>query len=88
MAFGGALFERNSVEQKLRRFRAAFYITPLFANWVRARAHELAAEGRAFEIVMCWGGMRFRVGELPAEDPYFAIEHADGSVERSRWCPP
>jgi hypothetical protein len=73
------------VEWKLRRFRAAFYVTPGFQNWVRTRAYELEREGRKFEIILVWGRRRFRVGKLPHGNPYFAIELDDGTIERSPW---
>jgi hypothetical protein len=71
------------VERELRRFRAAFYITPHFANWVRTRAAELGRAGASFQIVMVWGRRRFRIGSVPQGDPYFAIEREDGSIEHS-----
>jgi hypothetical protein len=73
----------RSVERKIRAFRAAFYVEPQFANWVRTRARELAKAGEAFELVMCWGRRRFRVGRLPTSDPFFALERRDGSIECS-----
>jgi hypothetical protein len=76
----------DSIEWKLRRFGAAFFITPQFRNWVRTRARELERAGQPFEIVLVWGRRRFHVGNLPHGDPYFAIERADGQVERSRWA--
>jgi hypothetical protein len=72
----------RSIEWKLRAFRAAFYITPGFANWVRTRARELTKSGEDFELVVCWGRLRFRVWTVPGADPYFAIRRADGSLER------
>jgi len=76
----------RSIEWELRAFRAAFYITPGFANWVRTRARELEATGEAFEIVVCWGRLRFRVRTVPGPQPYFAIRRADGTLERSPWA--
>jgi hypothetical protein len=76
----------DPIERKLRQFRAAFFVTPDFANWARTRGHELTKGGESFEIIMCWGRRRFRVGDLPLDDPHFAIEHG-GTVERSIWCP-
>jgi hypothetical protein len=76
----------GKVEWTLRAFRAAFYITPGFANWVRTRARELSREGRAFEIILVWGGRRFRVGNVPHGDPYFAIQREDGTLERSPYA--
>jgi hypothetical protein len=70
------------IEWELRRFRAAFYITPGFANWVRTRARELQKAGEDFELVVCWGPLRFRVRTVPGEDPYFAIRRKDGTLER------
>jgi len=75
----------DPIEWKLRRFGAAFYITLAFRNWVRTRARELEREGETFEIVLVWGRRRFHVDALPHGDPYFAIERADGTLERSRW---
>jgi len=75
----------RAVEQKLRRFRAAFFVSVGFANWVRTRALELEREGQPFEIVLCWGARVFRVDALPEDDPFFAIERADGTLERSPW---
>jgi hypothetical protein len=74
------------VEWRIRALRAAFYITPGFANWVRTRARELGREGRPFEIILVWGGRRFRVGNVPHGDPYFAIVREDGTLERSPWA--
>jgi hypothetical protein len=74
------------IERQLRRFRAAFYITPQFSNWVRSRGYELQRTGEPFEIILLWGRRRFHVGSLPHDDPHFAIERADGSVERSIWA--
>jgi hypothetical protein len=76
----------DPIEWKLRRFGAAFYITLGFRNWVRTRARELERAGEPFEIVLVWGRRRFHVGALPHGDPYFAIERADGTLERSRWA--
>lgn len=74
-----------AVERKLRRFRAAFWLTPQAANWVRTRASELQRQGRTFEIVLVWGRRKFRVGEMPEGDPYFAVELTDGTLERASW---
>jgi len=76
----------GGVEWTLRAFRAAFYIRPGFSNWVRTRARELAREGSPYEIVLVWGGRRFRVGNVPHGDPYFAIQRDDGTLERSPWA--
>ena len=76
----------GKVEWTLRAFRAAFFVSPAFANWVRTRARELAREGRTFEIILVWGGRRFRVGNVPHGEPYFAIQRDDGTVERSPWA--
>lgn len=73
----------DPVESKLRRFRAALYVTPWFANWVRTRARELIRAGESFEIVLVWGRRRFRVDAFPLDDPYFALERRDGTLERS-----
>lgn len=73
------------VERKLRDLRAAFHVTPTFANWVRTRSRELEREGRAHDVVLVWGRRRFHIGKLPEGDPYFAIELSDGSLERSPW---
>lgn len=75
----------DPIEGQLRRFRAAFWVTLRFANWVRTRGRELERQGKRFEIVLCWGRRRFRVGHLPEDEPYFAIELDDGTVERSPW---
>lgn len=69
------------IEWELRRFRAAFYITPAFGNWVRTRARELAKMGEEFELVVCWGKFRFRVRTVPGAEPYFAIRRKDGTLE-------
>jgi len=74
-----------NVERELRRFRAAFFVTPGFANWVRTKAHELIRSRSSFRIVLVWGRRRFHVGNVPEDEPYFAIELADGSLERSPW---
>jgi len=74
------------VEWQLRRFAAAFYVRPRFAMWVRSRARELRASGARYRIVLVWGRRRFHVGNVPDGDPYFAVELADGTVERSPWC--
>jgi hypothetical protein len=76
----------RAVEMQIRRFRAAFWFEPQFANWVRTRSYELARAGAAFDIVLVWGRRRFRVGSVPHGDPYFAIERADGTLERSPWA--
>lgn len=76
----------RTVERKLRRFRAAFWLTPEFANWVRTRAYELQRTGAAFDVVLVWGRRRFRVGNVPEGQPYFAIELRDGTLERSPWA--
>lgn len=76
----------DPIEKLLRDFGAAFAVVPGFRNWVRCRARELQKAGEAFQIVMVWGKRRFRVGRLPGADPYFAIERADGTLERSPWC--
>jgi len=76
----------DEIERKLRRFGAAFYVTPQFRNWVRSRGRELERSGEPFEIIMVWGRRRFRVDALPEDDPCFAIERVDGSVELSRWA--
>ena len=78
----------DPIEKVLRDFGAAFAIVPGFRNWVRMRARELGKAGEAFEIVMVWGKRRFRLGRLPDADPYFAIERADGTLERSPHCEP
>lgn len=75
------------VETKIRQFRAAFWLEPGFANWTRTRARELARKGQSFEIVLVWGRRRLRVGQLPEEQPFFALELADGTLERSPWAP-
>lgn len=78
----------DPIERKLRQFRAAFFVTPVFANWVRSRGYELTQAGETFEIIMCWGRRRFRVGtNLPRDEPHFAIERRGGTIERSPWCP-
>jgi hypothetical protein len=74
------------VEKQLRRFGAAFYVQPGFANWVRTRSRELEREGHTFNVVLIWGRRRFHVGNVPHGDPYFAIERADGTIERSPWA--
>lgn len=71
------------VERQIRRIRAALWLEPEFANWVRTRSYELARTGRAFEVVLVWGRRRFRVGNVPDGRPYFAIELTDGTLERS-----
>jgi hypothetical protein len=76
------------VERKLRDLRAAFHVTPGFANWVRTRSRELEKQGRPYEIILVWGRRRFHIGSLPEGDPYFAIELSDGSLERSPWVEP
>lgn len=76
----------DPTEWKIRRFGAAFHVTPQFRNWVRTRGRELERAGEPFEIIMCWGRRRFHVDALPEDEPYFAIQRADGSVERSRWA--
>lgn len=73
----------DPIESAIRRFCAAFARFPQFANWLRARARELQKQGEEFEIIMVWGRRRYRVGQLPQGDPYFAIERRDGSIERS-----
>jgi hypothetical protein len=76
----------DPVEWKLRDFTAAFLVSLGFRNWVRSRARELQRAGEPFDIILVWGRRRFRVGHLPDGDPYFAIERADGSLERSRYA--
>ena len=71
------------VERILRSLFAAFGSTPGFSQWARARAMQLLREGQRFELVVVWGGQRFRVDELPETEPYFAVELADGTLERS-----
>lgn len=78
----------DPIEKKLRDFAAAFAITLQFRNWVRTRAREKLRRGEEFEIILVWGRRRFRVGHLPKDEPFFAIECADGSVECSRWVEP
>lgn len=78
----------DPIEKVIRDFAAAFAVVPGFKNWVRVRAAELRKSGEAFQIVMVWGKRRFRVGRLPGAEPYFAIERADGTLERSPWCEP
>lgn len=75
----------DPIEAKVRRFITAFFIFPEFSNWVRTRARELRRQGRESEIVLVWGRRRFRVGNVPHGKPYFAIEHTDGTIERSPW---
>jgi len=65
-----------NVERELRRFRAAFFVTPGFANWVRTKAHELIRSRSSFRIVLVWGRRRFHVGNVPEDEPYFALERA------------
>ena len=76
----------DPIEKVLRDFAAAFSVVPGFKLWARVRANELRKRGEEFEIIMVWGRRRFRVGRLPGAEPYFAIERADGTVERSPWC--
>jgi len=73
----------DPTEKKLRDFAAAFLVSLGFRNWVRTRAREKRLEGVDFEIVLVWGRRRFRVGNLPRDDPYFALELPDGTLERS-----
>jgi hypothetical protein len=73
----------DPTERKLRAFRAAFYVQPAFSNWVRRRAYEL--KGEEFEILVCWGRLRFCVRTAPRSEPHFAIRRADGSLERPPW---
>jgi hypothetical protein len=75
----------RSIEWELRAFRAAFWISPGFANWVRTRGRELRKSGEDFEIILCWGRFRFRLANAPDGEPYFAIRRADGTLERSPW---
>lgn len=74
------------VEVQLRRFGAALYVTPGFSNWVRQRARELARDGQTFEVVLVWGRRKFRVGNVPHGNAYFAIQRDDGTIERSPWA--
>jgi hypothetical protein len=76
----------RTVEKSIRRFRAAFWLEPLAANWVRTRARELASRGAAYRIVLVWGERRFHVGNVPREQPYFALELTDGTLERAPWA--
>jgi len=73
----------DQIEREIRRFRAAFYVTLQFVNWVRTRGRELRGEGQRFELVLVWGTRRLRIGRLPSSDPYFALELPDGRLERS-----
>jgi hypothetical protein len=74
----------DPVESKIRAFAAALFVSPGFRNWVRVRAHELRKQGRDdFEIVLVWGRRTFRVGNIPDEQPYFAIRRPDGTLEQS-----
>jgi len=73
----------DPTERKLRAFGAAFFVSLGFKNWVRTRAREKQLQGVDFEIVLVWGRRRFRVGNLPTEEPYFALELADGTLEKS-----
>jgi hypothetical protein len=75
----------DQIEKKLRDFAAAFAVTLEFRNWVRTRAREKLLRGEPFEIVLVWGHQRFRVGHLPDEAPFFAIECPDGTVECCRF---
>lgn len=77
----------GKVEWTLRAFRAAFYITPGFANWARTRARELTRDGQSYELVLIWGRREFRIGNVPHGDPYFAIRRgSDGVLERSPYA--
>lgn len=78
------MFDPGSFDWKLRLFRSAFTVTPNFVNWARTRALEL--RGEPYELVIVWGRRRFRVGNIPHGEPYFAIVRADGTLERSPWC--
>lgn len=76
----------SRVEWRIREFRAAFQVQPGFANWLRTRARELERDGEPYEIILVWGRRRFHIGEVPNGDPYFAVERADGTLERSPWA--
>jgi hypothetical protein len=76
----------QAVERQIRRIRAALWLEPEFANWVRTRSYELTRKGRAFDVVLVWGRRRFRIGNVPDGKPYFAIELADGTLERSPYA--
>jgi hypothetical protein len=73
----------QAVERQIRHLRAALWLEPAFANWCRTRSYELTRSGRPFEIVLVWGRRRFRIGNVPDGKPYFALELADGTLERS-----
>ena len=77
--------DSDSVEWKLRRFGAAFFIRLGFANWARTRGRELERAGVRFRVVLVWGRRRFHTGNVPNGDPYFALELEDGTLERSPW---
>jgi hypothetical protein len=79
-------WDPESVEWQLRRFGAAFHVRPGFGMWVRTRGHELKRAGAPFRLVLVWDRRVFHAGNVPHGDPYFAIELADGTIERSPWC--
>jgi hypothetical protein len=78
----------DPIEKVLRDFAAAFAVTLEFRNWARSRAREKLLRGERFEVILVWGRRRFHVGQLPEDDPFFAIECADGTIERSPWVKP
>ena len=78
-------------ERALRGLCAALlaFTAPPFRQWARGRARELERAGELGRIVVWFGRRGWTADELEAAgEPEFAVQRADGSIERSPYAPP